>query len=437
MQPPTTAQEQAAPPRLATYFACYPDSLALPSEGAAMVGWEEGMLGYTELGEIVLHYEDNDPVIGLPPALATELFVSIRFHRGHRQYSTITESLRDLLTVVHGVAPQLTEDAFSPDEAESGDPYAAYTVVEMVTPLVALRGGAWTSMGPSNEVMADSLTRCIDALRQIVNAYRLLENLPLSIPARERLGPMIMSATRPADPAQGGWDDAGSLVVNGFATAGRPVAAPARPNIQDDIGRFLYQHALGEPKLAAIELEADANAALNQGDFRSAVMLTHSASEVGLDGVLMALCWEEGMNAADTAAEFFPPLLTRVRTRYHNRIGGNWATNRNPTLGRWHSQLVLLRHSVAHTGLLPERHQVDQALEAHRALRTFLLDRVTASMHRYPKTVALFVTEAGLRRRNAWTRRAREAVEAADMDTLHDFTAWRDLVLAARVSSST
>lgn len=181
---------------------------------------------------------------------------------------------------------------------------------------------------------------------------------------------------------------------------------PSAPPGQKKIAAFLYQRWLVHPATALMELQADAETALHQfGDFRSAVMLAYTASEVLLDGVLMALCWEEGMTADETAQVFSVLLFNRVRTQYHGRLGGNWATTARAAVGKWRSQLALLRHHVAHTGLLPEREDAEQALAAHRSLRGFVLDRLTASMRRYPTAVGMFVSEAGLKRRGAWTKK--------------------------------
>jgi len=429
----TATAKEAWYPRLATFFACYPDPLALASDGAHVVHFGGELLGYSQLDEIVLHYDEDDRSVRLHPALAFDLFASIRFHRGQRQHSLITQNVQDLLHVVRRFAPQLGHPDFTREEAAPDEPFAAYTVVEMVTPLVVPHGDAWVP-APPGEVMGPNLTRCIDGLRQIVTAYRLTEHLPLPTPARERLGPMIVGATRPADPARGGWDSEGSLVINAYAVAGqRGMPPPASPTSKAKIANFLRQRSMDYPSTAIIELQADADTALNQaGDFRSAVMLLYTASEVMLDAVLMALCWEEGMTPAEAAAEFTAPLLTRVRTKYHDRIRGNWTTNANSPVERWRTRLVLLRHRVAHAGISLDRDQAEEALAAHREFREHLLNRLTASIGRYPRAAALLVTENGLRRRGAWTRKAREAVEALDFDTIQAFTAWRDSVLAAR-----
>jgi hypothetical protein len=204
-------------------------------------------------------------------------------------------------------------------------------------------------------------------------------------------------------------------------------------DIHERIGAFILQSQMSHPATAVAELQADARAAVAQvGDFRSAIMLFHTASEVLLDLTLSALCWEEGLSPEDAAAQFSGQLMTRVRSRYHARIGGNWQTGEGSPLHSWYQDVVLIRHRVAHAGELVDRDRADRATDSFAQLSTFVPDRLVASVNRYPKSAAIIATESGFRRRDVWTRRAQSAVASVNMRTLLEFNAWRADVLAAR-----
>lgn len=422
-------------PRLAYYFACYPEPLALPGEGAHIVFLPEELIGYTTLDRLVLHRnDDEDGALELDPSLAGGLFVSLRFHRGVRPKSRILEAEEDLLRVIQQVAPALAPAEEADPDPDHEDPWSIYTVVEMATPLVVPDGDRWVPAAPSDAVMGPNLTRCIEALIKTVSAYRLSENLSIPPPARERLGPWILGATRSADPAIGAWDDSGRMVINAFATPGQHGLPPEPPaDIADRISRFLWSQGLDHPMTAVQELQADARTNLEQwGDFRSAILLLHTASEVLLDTFLMSMLWEEGVQALDAARVFAASLVTRVRNQYHTRVGGNWALAGNQTVATWRDDLVLVRHQVAHGGFAPDRDVTEAAFAAHRNLRTHLLNRLVASLRQYPMTVGLLVGEPGLLRRGAITRRGRGALELATAERMYELISYRNAIIAAR-----
>ena len=421
-------------PRMATYFACYPDPIGLPSTGAHLILFDGSLSGYEDLQRVALHYEADEPLIEFAPsAMPNVPFVSVRFHRGERNFSPIVENIHELLDVVGRLAPALDTRDSGRSSARAGGDATAYTVVEMVTPLIVPSGSEFQPATLADQVMGPNLTRCIAGFRRVVTAYRLSQGAPIAVPARERLGPNILGSTRPADPSHGGWDDQGSMVVNSYATY-RPVAMPLLEPSQfvQQMESITVQLSVGHPGVAVVELKADAKVALHQaGDFRSAVMLLHTASEVMLDAVLMTLCWEEGMSPEVAALEFTAPLMSRVRMKYHDRLGGDWTTKSNSTVQQWRTRLVLLRHAVAHRGLVPERDQAEMALAAFEAMQTHVLNRLVARVGKYPVTVGLMVGEAELKRRGGPTRKAAAALQQVSMDTVFKFAAWRDLLLKA------
>jgi hypothetical protein len=202
--------------------------------------------------------------------------------------------------------------------------------------------------------------------------------------------------------------------------------------IYDIMASYFQMKAIRHPVLPVAELQTDADVAMSQsGDFRSAVMLAYSASEVFLDAILAGLLWEDGLTP-DAAAEcFLQPLLSRVRSQYHIRIGGSWDTSRPGPLSTWRRDLVLVRHAVAHGGDLPSRDVAEAALKAHDEVREHALVRLIASANKYPLSLGINVGEQSLKRRGLWSSRNQHKVSAA-LGHLTEFCDWREQLLGFR-----
>ena len=431
--------DESTMPRVATYFTRYPDPLNL-SVGPHILFAPGKLAGYDVLPTIGLHYDaDDNSVATLPAEMATHPFVSIRFHSGERLQSTITENINDVLRVVSMLAPALGFEPIDEVPPNERDEFSLYTVVEMVTPLIMPQGNLWVPAPLSANLMGQNFTRCIDMLNEVVSAYRLVENVRIPVPARERLGPTVVGATRPANPSGGSWDpeEHRPIVANAYALARSQGMPPVpSPEVGQKIGVFLAHKMDHNPTVAIMELQADARVALEQaGDFRSAIVLIHTASEVLLDAALACMYWEEGQTIEATATVFRNPLLSRVRNQYHERLGGSWSLSGDGVVASWRQSLVLLRHRVVHEGFAPWREAADTAFSAHDALRDHLMARLHASITKYPLSAGILLGESGLRRRGPWTRRKAMSV-AAGGERLPDFTAWRRDLIAARTNPS-
>jgi hypothetical protein len=423
-------------PRVVTYFVRYPEPLSLSAEESHVVRWTGRLVGY-EPEATVLHLDGEKPAIYLDPALPRTMFVSIRIHRGARHFSSSAQSFDDVLQVVRRVAPPLGLPEAEMPPAATDDPYAAYTVVEMVTPLATLvEDGSWL-VSRGAQPLNISLYRCLESMRRILSAHRLVERLTIPAPALERLGPTMIMGTRPADPSLGGWEGPAVVVHSNPAIAGHHgLPPPPGPNVAQRVLQFLALEELDGSLSALAELQRDAGTALFQyGDFRGAAMLSYTASEVVLDLVLAAMCWEEGLSPNEAADLFGIPLVPRVRSHFHNRLHGAWDLDKpGSELCSWRTDCVLLRHQVSHAGIRPSRQQAEASAKAHEGLGRFLNRRLLASMAKYPRTVGLLLTEGSILIEGPVTRRGREILEASSAETVREFGAWRRDLVAARLS---
>jgi hypothetical protein len=441
------AEDTSAPsnplPRVATFFAIYPEPLGL-TDGTYFCAHEETPVsGFST--RIALHLNGSQDPVWLDPQFSNSLVVSIRFHRGQLEQNIVAAHYGQLMTIVRGVGgsnfPNFGNDMSSSEAMEDAlggiedFSISSYTVVEMTTQLVIPHDGELRACTFRHDVMGPTLTRCIDALMKIVTAYRFAEKILIPSPARERLGPAIVAATRPADPADGGWDAPAYDVINTFAVAGQPALRGGDgPNTLARVAKFLDYEAAGHPVLPLAHLQADMDSAFyHEGNFRAAILFAHSSSEVLLDIALTAMSFEEHLPLEDVLRSFDKPLKTRLLTEYHERLGGRWLPTGNGAVANWMSRVLRVRHLVAHGGYSPSYQEALLAREAHFSIGTHLRDRLAQKVKQYPFAAGILVTQDGFNRRNIHSRAAKEAVRAADSPVLQEFLDWRARVMQRRL----
>jgi hypothetical protein len=434
--------EPARVPRVATFFALYPEALGLENGTTFCIALKAPLYGFAKTA---MHLREGDPPFWLDPRFSESLAVSIRFHRGERDKHVVDEHDELLTSVIQSV----TGDSFpdwnnapsdsiadlpdnSPEYDRSGG--MVYTVVEMTTQLAFPEKSHWEACEPNDSIMGPTLTRCIDGLMQVIDAYRFAGKIAMPSPARERLGPGIVAATRAADPEQGSWDEPASYVINFFATQGARhfIVGAQTPETLPEMSRYLALASLGHPAVALGNVQAELNNAMfHDGNFRAVLMFAHSASEILMDTALMGMLFEEGRTAEEAVSSFARPLKTRILTEYHVRLGGAWDPSGSSAVAAWLRDLLLVRHRVAHAGYLPHYEEARVAREAHFSLGHHLRDQLAARAKKYPFTAGLLVRGGGFERRGIKTK-AVEAAVRAETERLEEFVFWRNELIQLR-----
>jgi hypothetical protein len=417
-----------AVPRVATFFALYADPIGLVDGSYYALVLGQSTRGFPS--EIALHLKDGEPAIYLDPRMHDYLFVSIRFHRGRRRQDLIAEHTSELLRVVERVGDESLRELIT--VAEEGpaldDEQSAYTVVEMTTPIVAPQGELLQPSSPTNEVMYYTLTRCLNELIRVLNAYRSAAKILIPAPSRERVGPMIISATRSPNPAQGvDWEV--TSVINSHAVARQPMLKGERDSsyLAKAMTEYLYYESIGDPALAIGNLQNEMDVALyHDGNYRGTVMSAHSASEVLMDTALMAMLFEEGKTPEVSGSIFDKPLKSRLLTEYHERLGGSWTPQGSNAVAEWLRDVLSMRHRVAHAGYIPSSKEAEAAREAHYGLGRYLRDRLAVRTRKYPFSAGMLVTRQGFERRDIHTKAASNAIAAVTLQSLSTFTSWRN-----------
>lgn len=435
------APDKAKVPRVATFFCLYPETLGFDDGATFCIALGVPIRGF---GKTAMHIEEGEPPFWLHPILSQSIVTSIRFHRGKRKQDAVEEHDERLISVVRSVEgesfPGFTENESDQDSGDTDvdrDDQSAgmfYTVVEMSTQLAMPATEHWEACEPNDTIMGPTLTRCINGLMQVIDAYRFGEKVALASPAREQLGPGIIAATRPADPNKGGWDSPARYVINVFATYGGNgfVMGSHSPSTYKNMSTYLALESSRHPVAVLGRIQSELQHAMfREGNFLAALMFAHSASEIMMDAALMAMQFEDEMSPEDAARAFIKPLKTRILSEFHDRLGGTWSTETSNPVGIWIRDVLLIRHRVAHAGYLPFYEEAQAAHDAHFALGTYLRDRLASKAKHYPFSSGLLVTGPGFERRGIRTKAAEKAVGAAN-DRLEEFTRWRDRLVGLR-----
>ena len=433
--------EPAKRPRVATFFALYPEPLGLLDGTTFSIALNAPVTGFARTA---MHVKENDTPYWLDPEMTNMLVVSIRFHHGRLKWHVIEERDEQLFSVVRSVEgtsfPGFAEYKNGLSDKEELNTNSEdlngkiYTVVEMSTQLVMPAQSGWAACEPAEIVMGPTLTRCINGLMEVIAAYRFGEKALIANPARERLGPAIVAATRAADPAQGSWDAPARYVINSFATHGGNgfVRGGHSPQTMQKMSSYLKLARDRHPILPIGSMQQDLQHAMYiEGNFRAVIIFAHSATEILMDLALMALLFEENANPKDAVMKFARPLKTRLLSDYHDRLGGAWGSQGSHPVAIWIRDVLTIRHQVVHTGYMPFYEQAQAAHDAHFGVGTYLRDRLACQVKRYPFTTGLLLTANGFERRRIQTKASDAAIRAGS-ERLQEFLQWRDELIRQR-----
>jgi hypothetical protein len=311
--------------------------------------------------------------------------------------------------------------AFGIDDADvdkilSKPPSHYATVVEAVTALVPVEGPP--------DVMSDAFDRCVDALTQLVGAYRRAAIEPIAAVTRERLPAAVYYLTFRLSEPKTDWSH-GLFLAHMSASQMFERDLATREQVED-IKRQLRAELGNHPLTPNLDRAVDARYALRMGDTANAVVLAQVAAEIFLDALLGLLLWEEGVAPAAAYATLSIDLTRRVRTEYASRLGGDWNVDGSGAVGSWRASLYQLRGRVIHADYLPSRSEARVAIEALEGLVEYCMIRLTQRVSRYPIAALVLVGPIGLEARGGWARQIREfAADNADNTWLRDYRRWR------------
>jgi hypothetical protein len=321
---------------------------------------------------------------------------------------------------------EVVEQAFppvasAPVEAESNDSGdLPRTVLE-----------AAVTMDPASaDPSSEAFDRALEAVQAVQRAYLLATREPLTLLTQENAPFLVPMAVREVSPSEDRWPQGFSLFVPNTSlyswTLGDPLSGGETQALA-----ATFEGRVSRSFAAYAELKWEArNALYLRGDYRAAVMLSHSASETFFNALLMHMLWEENRDPAEAAQAYFAGqgLTERLRRHYHERLGGNWSVIGRNELGRWARELAAVRHEVIHAAYRPTRKEAYAAYECLDSVDRFLISRLThdKTLRRYPRTVFALLGRVGLEDRGAWNRRLEQLVHDPEEPVwIETFERWR------------
>jgi hypothetical protein len=155
-------------------------------------------------------------------------------------------------------------------------------------------------------------------------------------------------------------------------------------------------HQVGKLKLAAStqgypfwtswQLRIEGEQHLRDGLYHTSAILLGSAFEARANELLRYFYWKEGKSTQELEATFTNvPFVSRLKTEYHPRIGGNFDVAKPGPLRHWMNKGHWLRNRVVHGGYRPDREETVHASVAMAQAWDYLMSLVRAKIKSFPE----------------------------------------------------
>lgn len=308
-----------------------------------------------------------------------------------------------------------------------------WTVIDAVTPLQVT-----STPDPSLPAIAltwseDPLMRIIYVLRQVVRAERSHIEGIMGIPSYEQIlhpvlgykgfGEELLTSAQPDSRVFATlwpeWSNPAMVSLeHGNISLDRALAR-ADANQHDPVLRkWLIDLELGLPSVLWRERLADADHQFRgEGRYDLAVILSATATEVLIDGLLQLLWWEQSLTDPETtpksvAAAFdaSKDSVARMNRYLTSLLGGNWSDPNGP-VQQWIALTWKLRHKCVHGGYYPTHQETESALKSSHTFATFLFDRIAAKRNTFPRICLSTVAASGLATRGLWGEKMKKFQE--------------------------
>lgn len=349
-------------------------------------------------------------------------WVNIRYHQRqvHSRMTQVIDSVMETATkCVSGVETANRQPPF-----DAASPGAQLTVAEAITELASpdQPRPEWDGRPHTLGRREDAVMRCVEALKDHVDAYRLATRTPYSRLTYERLPPIVPTFIAAVPPAIGNrpvlaselkWSGPNLMILE-HLNMWDPVPGP--PIEGETAGLFefwLHEIRSGSPLSIARERQVEAVGALKvRGDSVGAVLSASTSSEVLADSVLKFLLWEEGESPV-AAADLFQEggVIGRMRDHLSRRLGGTWTTVGNGVMANWYRQCFQLRHRAIHGGYRPTTAEAEVALRAAERLESFIVDRLADRRNVYKRSALMVIGGGGLAAMGLWKGEIRRFAE--------------------------
>jgi hypothetical protein len=392
-------------PRFVIFFIPLPVPLGLPTgstyrlEREEIVGWLKGVEQYPT--------PETSPI---PPEFVGDghNLVSLKIWQVPYKFVPAVAQIDCAMQVAKAVLADTTDSPASVAAAENfadTAPEEFTTVVEAVTPFIRDKD--------QNDDAAITLAfdRCLEEVNFLQRAYLLTTHrLKVRTVSRQVLPPVVPMGMR--NLLTGQWSGPAPFWVN--VGLNLPFGTTALEQSQyEQLIAIMGRLRAKDPFAQSSDWSHHARQFHDlDGNYALAVVASYTASELLLDGLLLLMAWEEGLQRKDSKEWFDFGLPTRIRRYYASRLGGVWDITKGEfPIGQWYSQLGRVRHRVVHTGYRPSEQDSRQGLDAFGVLEDFLKRRAAAKRLLYPRTALLFLGQPGLTRLGLYNGKIRRFAE--------------------------
>lgn len=287
----------------------------------------------------------------------------------------------------------------------------ASTVLQATTVLIA------PSSGSHNEAISDALERVFEEATRFLAAYRIeTQDLAVDLLSRVQCVPLVPYIARVSD-FQG--DESFKRGTPGIYSVNDGESLRLEHFRERDDARLFelvsettYKLKQGDPTIAAYhELYRARRSCFLEGDFQSSAVSSFTAIEYFYGAVLNLLHWELN-TPRSTVRQILDDerFSTRLKTRYHDHLGGNWDPNIPTSITAQVNKIGTTRHRVIHAGYQPNEYEARQLLTESRQLIDRLKDRIFIQLHKFGKTAFIVFGSQALKDRGGWTKRMRELI---------------------------
>ncbi|MBW3590068.1 MAG: hypothetical protein KY429_11690 [Actinobacteria bacterium] len=409
---------------IAYFFVPLPEPLGLPDgyvfQATSSMSWEEWLAAHDQGQHLDLD--------------TTYLDASFRFWRATEPRNDIY-SLKSLFETARKAFASSEQDLENQEASEGEGLNVERTIVEMAIPFEE----------PSEEEMDDVLSQAFDfgisILREFQRSYALVRKRPLTLVSRQRLPFSVLGLRRIAND-EDQWPEALSVYF-----VSMNVHSITRDEDFTDADFQRLESALNVQSRGAVftlyaDLSREAKVALElNGEYRQAVILAATATEVALDSLLCHLMWEEVKRPEEAAALFDQSrgFISRAKSHLSPRLGGNWSLTGAGQVALWHSNLFLLRHRIMHAGYEPTSEEATAALnDGLGTLDSFIAERLSepTAIAKYPRTAMAVLGKQGLEQRSRWNSVLEQlADDPNEPNWIEAFGRWRLTMDELRIDS--
>ncbi|WP_146072363.1 hypothetical protein [Arthrobacter sp. Y81] len=422
---------------LATFFIPLPDFMRIPDNTV--------MTTYMSIDSSVIAWLDSygpiPPRTGVDPGFPNSTnLVDTALLAGStvfRRYEADIVEVSELPLMAEMFTRHMpgTTRARAPKKPDGESPNLFRSVAEIAIPLDSVSFDLSLSnatAGPrirnkkdiSHEFLRSALDSALEVLRSRQSAYYGATRTAVTLMQFELLPPVILIAIRSLNEIADGVE----ISPNPFVTGNTPTQIGVINDLsEDEMLKFQHAASSSSPFNLYLDLYRQGTVALARGNTRECVVMMATAAESVVNVFLAHLQWEECLTPELSANEWSSSVDTRIKTSFHNRLGGVWSATVPGPIQDWERQVAAIRHRVVHAGYKPTTGEARSSLDALNSLVSYFGNRVVHSgnLRKYPRTAIALLGVEGLKRRNRYTRAVRDLLsDSSELKWDEVFARW-------------